>query len=84
FHQPVRRQCPNTMQMVRHNNDGLDTKRFALFNMSKSFSLFIDVINQQVIVVPFGKINGKKPHGIWYVKTSVFCMPCLIHERCAC
>jgi hypothetical protein len=60
------------MQMIRHNDDGINMKRFALFYIPKGISSFINLINQQVIVFPSGKIDGEKPQGSWYVKTPVF------------
>ncbi|QPK64501.1 hypothetical protein IVG45_05910 [Methylomonas sp. LL1] len=32
----------------------------------------INLINQQAIVFPRGKIDGEKSHGFWHVKTSAF------------
>ena len=42
----VFRQCPNTVQMIRHNDNSVHIKRFALFYISKGIAQFINFIDQ--------------------------------------
>lgn len=54
------RQCPDAMQMVRQDNDGIDPVRFTLLDVTKSGSQQINLFHQEIIIPAFGEINGEE------------------------
>jgi len=49
------------MEMIRHNDHGIDLKRPSFFDIAKSGPQEIDLFNQQVVMSTFRKIDREEP-----------------------